>query len=254
MSIIDNIKNLLPAKKLQIFEYLNTLDMKKIFNDHAGNMKECEYYYDSITASYYEDFQITNQRTNQNFQFTFAGQNKEKDKIHLPDYTATHILENIIGHHGFSDTEGTFNAIKTCLDIIMKKQEVEPWVIYYKLHDLRQYQYDSGGNPLPEKQEILFNAMKYIKEHDFLPDPVKLKEHIRKYLSSALSDYPLRDWETRETRQADVNNGVEKCFKAIMEFDKPQNSPKDEVLGKVAKIRQEINDTNNNTTEKKNTL
>lgn len=257
MSIIDNIKNLLPAKKLQIFEYLNTLDMKRIFNEHAGNIKKCEYYYDSINASYYEDFQITNIRTNQNIEFTFAGQPKEIGKIHLPDYTATHILENIIEHHGFSDIEGTFNAIKACLDIIMKKQEVESWVIYYKLDDLKQYQYDSGGNPLPEQREILLNSMKYLKEHNFLPEPVKLRKYLVSYYNNAGWDHPLADWETRETRQANIDNAVEKRFKAVMEFDTPENIQKNEAVGKVAKIRQEINssgNSNNNTTEKKQIL
>lgn len=249
MSIIDNIKNLLPAKKPQIFEHIHSLDMEKGFYERANNIKESEYYYDSITASYYEYFKNSNQHKD----VVLAGEPKREWTIYLPDYTATNVLKRIVDYTHYNDIEHTFTSIKACLDIIIKKQEVEPWVIYYKLADLKQYQYDFGGNPLPERREMLLNAMKYLKEHNFLPDPVKLREYLVSYYNNAGWDHPLADWETRETRQANIDNAIEERFKAVMEFDTPEGIQKNEAVGKVAKIRQEINNSNNNT-EKKNIL
>ena len=249
MSIIDNIKSLLPTKKPQIFEHVHTLDMEKGFYEHAGNIKECEYYYDSITASYYEHFKNSNRHTD----VVLAGEPKREWTIYLPDYTAINVLKRIVDYTHYNDIDHTFTSIKSCLDIIMKKQEVEPWVIYNELAELKQYQYDFGGNPLPERREMLVNAMAYLKEHNFLPDPVKLREHLVSYYNNSGWDYPLADWETRENRQSGINNAIEECFKSIMEFDAPQNSQKNEVISKLTKIRQEVNSTNN-TTDNKNAL
>ena len=213
--VFDKIKAIFKTKfepKTKPIEYPHAESMARVFFEHAHDMSTLNHYYESINAAYLAEAKRGNWLENNS---------PDSYLIYLPRQTARRVLEKVIGYSYSRDQEAGIEALKSCLDIIMERKEVEPWYIWKELNKLANEQTHGDGKPDLEWREIVFDGMRYLGEKEFLIDEKKLKQYITEYNNSMGWDAALSNWETRQSRQEGIDRGIEKEMKEIMDIHAP---------------------------------
>jgi hypothetical protein len=247
MSIIDDIKKKFSSstggeKKLEVFPYPDSVDMQKFFYEHANDksMQERDNFYESLKISYLAQAKRGNWHDN------FTNDPNLEWHIYMPNYATRHMLKNVADNYRYGDTEEKFVALKSCLDFVMQKGEVEPWVVWKELAEFKRYQYDGGGNIITERVEMLANGMRYMGENGFLADEKKLRDNITSYNNEMGWDQALREGETHEQRQAGIDEGIERAMAEVMDIQKPYEKKMNNLMGKIVQIRDDATKTDSN--------
>lgn len=219
------------------------LDAEQFFSVHQDDkrMKERDHYYEKLKDKIMADARRSNTDSD------FTDNPLDKKRIYLPAYATRRLLKDV-ADNGYNRREQfTFFALKSCLDFIMQKNEVEPWVVWRELAEFKRYQYDGGGNVMTERREMLTDGMRYMGEKGFLADEKKLRENITSYNNSMGWDRALQEGETRESRQKGIDEWIEREIAEVMDIQKPyeNKASNNNLMGKIVQIRDDATKTEN---------